>query len=178
MPVSYTHLATHADLCHNIAFFWQYSCMVSATHLTIYCFLDTSRHLIFNYIFATTASINPLNNGWGLSGLDLNSGWNWHATNQSNWGNSTTSANIPSGDIPENTRPFSAILSIYSLLTSYLCLWRSEDVYKRQNKCLEQYEKMKSEYNFISIDGTKSVNEIHSIMNNEVQKILDSGVLY
>ena len=42
----------------------------------------------------------------------------------------------------------------------------------------EQYEKMKSEYNFKSIDGTKSVEEIHSIMNKEVQKILDSGVLY
>ena len=37
---------------------------------------------------------------------------------------------------------------------------------------------MKSEYNFISIDGTKSIEEIHSIMNFEVQKILNSGVLY
>lgn len=54
--------------------------------------------------------------------------------------------------------------------------YKSFEIY--QNKCLEQYEKMKSGYNFISIDGTKSVNEIHSIMNNEVQKILDSGVLY
>ena len=58
----------------------------------------------------------------------------------------------------------------------------STDFYKsfeiHQNKCLEQYDKMKSEYNFISIDGTKSVNEIHTIMNNEVQNILDSGVLY
>lgn len=31
---------------------------------------------------------------------------------------------------------------------------------------------MKSEYNFKSIDGTKSVEEIHSIMNKEVQKYL------
>ena len=37
-------------------------------------------------------------------------------------GISTTSANIPSGDIPENTKPASEIFSIYSLLTSYLCL--------------------------------------------------------
>ena len=37
---------------------------------------------------------------------------------------------------------------------------------------------MKSEYNFKSIDGTKSVKEIHKIMNDEVQKVLDSGVLY
>ena len=54
--------------------------------------------------------------------------------------------------------------------------YKSFEIY--QNKCLEQYEKMKSEYNFKSIDGTKSVEEIHSIMNKEVQKILDSGVLY
>ena len=54
--------------------------------------------------------------------------------------------------------------------------YKSFEIY--QNKCLEQYEIMKSEYNFKSIDGTKSVEEIHSIMNKEVQKILDSGVLY
>ena len=47
-----------------------------------------------------------------------------------------------------------------------------------EKTAVEQYDKMKSEYNFISIDGTKSINEIHTIMNNEVQKILDSGVLY
>ena len=58
--------------------------------------------------------------------------------------------------------------------------YKSFEIY--QNKCLEQYleqyEKMKSDYNFISIDGTKSIDEIHTIMNKEVQKILDSGVLY
>lgn len=54
--------------------------------------------------------------------------------------------------------------------------YKSFEIY--QNKCLQQYEKMKAEYNFISIDGTKSVEEIHSIMNKEVQRILDSGVLY
>ena len=54
--------------------------------------------------------------------------------------------------------------------------YKSFEIY--QNKCLEQYEKMKSEYNFKSIDGTKSIEKIHSIMNKEVQKILDSGVLY
>lgn len=37
---------------------------------------------------------------------------------------------------------------------------------------------MKAEYNFISIDGTKPIKEIHKIMNSEVQKILDSGVMY
>ncbi len=57
----------------------------------------------------------------------------------------------------------------------------STDFYKSfkiyQRKCLDEYNNMKSEYNFISIDGTKSIKEIHKIMNNEVQKILDSGIL-
>ncbi len=54
--------------------------------------------------------------------------------------------------------------------------YNSFEIY--QNKCLEQYNKMKKEYNFKSIDGTKSIEEIHEIMQGEVQKILDSGVLY
>lgn len=53
--------------------------------------------------------------------------------------------------------------------------YKSFEIY--QNKCLEQYNEMKSEYNFISIDGTKPVGEIHKIMNDEVQKLLDSGIL-
>ena len=36
---------------------------------------------------------------------------------------------------------------------------------------------MKNEYGFISIDGTKSIDEIHKIMSDEVQKILDTGIL-
>ena len=53
--------------------------------------------------------------------------------------------------------------------------YKSFEIY--QNKCLEQYEKMKKAYGFISFDGTKSIPEIHKIMNSEVQKILDSGIL-
>ena len=57
----------------------------------------------------------------------------------------------------------------------------STDFYKSfkiyQQKCLDEYNNMKSEYNFKSIDGTMSVEEIHKIMNDEVQKILESGVL-
>lgn len=57
----------------------------------------------------------------------------------------------------------------------------STDFYKSfkiyQQKCLDEYDNMKSVYNFKSIDGTKSIEEIHKIMNDEVQKILDSGVL-
>ena len=53
--------------------------------------------------------------------------------------------------------------------------YKSFEIY--QNKCLEQYNKMKEIYKFISIDGTKSIQEIHKIMNDEVQKLLDSGIL-
>ena len=57
----------------------------------------------------------------------------------------------------------------------------STDFYKSfkiyQQKCLDEYNNMKSIYNFKSIDGTMSVEEIHKIMNDEVQKILDSGIL-
>ena len=53
--------------------------------------------------------------------------------------------------------------------------YNSFEIY--QNKCLEQYEKMKNAYGFISIDGTKTIPEIHKIMKSEVQKILDTGVL-
>lgn len=54
--------------------------------------------------------------------------------------------------------------------------YKSFEIY--QKKCLEQYNNMKSEYNFKSIDGTLPIKDIHNIMNTEVQKILDSGVLY
>ena len=54
--------------------------------------------------------------------------------------------------------------------------YKSFEIY--QKKCLEQYNNMKSEYNFKSIDGTLPINDIHNIMNAEVQKILNSGVLY
>lgn len=54
--------------------------------------------------------------------------------------------------------------------------YKSFEIY--QKKCLEQYNNMKTEYNFHSIDGTKSIKSIHNIMSKEVQKILDSGILY
>lgn len=57
----------------------------------------------------------------------------------------------------------------------------SSDFYKSfkiyQQKCLDEYNNMKSTYNFKSIDGTMSISKIHKIMNDEVQKILDTGVL-
>lgn len=54
--------------------------------------------------------------------------------------------------------------------------YKSFEIY--QKKCLEQYNNMKSEYNFKSIDGTLPIKEIHQYMSSEVQKILDSGILY
>ncbi len=53
--------------------------------------------------------------------------------------------------------------------------YKSFEIY--QNKCLEQYNDMKKEYGFISIDGTKKIPAIHKIMNSEVQKLLDTGIL-
>lgn len=53
--------------------------------------------------------------------------------------------------------------------------YKSFEIY--QKKCLEQYDWMKKEYDFKSIDGTKSIKEIHQIMQSEVQKILDTGIL-
>lgn len=57
----------------------------------------------------------------------------------------------------------------------------STDFYKSfgiyQNKCLDQYNEMKKEYGFITIDGTKSKNSIHKIMSKEVQQLLDTGIL-
>ena len=54
--------------------------------------------------------------------------------------------------------------------------YKSFEIY--QKKCLDQYNKMAEEYHFITIDGTKPIEEIHGIMQSELQKILDSGVLY
>jgi dTMP kinase len=53
--------------------------------------------------------------------------------------------------------------------------YKSFEIY--QQKCLDEYDKMKSEYGFISIDGTKPVEEIQKIMQAGVQKILNSGVM-
>lgn len=54
--------------------------------------------------------------------------------------------------------------------------YKSFEIY--QKKCLEQYNNMKSEYNFKSIDGTLPIKTIHNIMNEKVQEILDTGILY
>ena len=62
------------------------------------------------------ALINSLNNGAGLSGLDLNSGWNCPATKNLCVGISTISTKFPSGDVPDAFKPAFSNLSLKSLL--------------------------------------------------------------
>src|SRR6056297_1394211 len=79
------------------------------------------------------AFTNPLNKGWGLVGLDLNSGWNWHPTYQGWSSISTISTSLSSGDSPVIFIPFSWYCFLYSLLNSYLCLclsYISSSLYK------------------------------------------------
>lgn len=44
-----------------------------------------------------------------------------------------------------------------------------------QANCLEEYNKMKKEYNFVSIDGTLDREDIHKTMIVHVEKLLNSG---
>lgn len=57
----------------------------------------------------------------------------------------------------------------------------SSDFYKSfqiyQSKCLEEYQKMAEKYNFITIDGTLSVKDIHRTIISEVKSLLDTGAL-
>lgn len=46
-----------------------------------------------------------------------------------------------------------------------------------QAKCLEEYNKMKPEYDFVSIDGTLPRDEIHETMISHVEKLLKTGKL-
>ena len=46
-----------------------------------------------------------------------------------------------------------------------------------QAKCLDEYNKMKEEYNFVCIDGTLPREEIHQRMISHVEKLLETGKL-
>jgi len=46
-----------------------------------------------------------------------------------------------------------------------------------QTNCLNEYNKMKDEYNFVSIDGTLPREIIHNFMIQHVEKLLNSGKL-
>lgn len=53
--------------------------------------------------------------------------------------------------------------------------YRSFKLY--QASCLEEYDKMKEEYDFITLDGTKSPTDIHLEISKHVQQALDSSKL-
>ncbi len=48
--------------------------------------------------------------------------------------------------------------------------YNSFEIY--QKRCLEEYGKLKKEYGFIELDGTKPKEEIHNIIKAEVDKLL------
>lgn len=49
-------------------------------------------------------------------------------------------------------------------------IYNSFEIY--QTKCLAEYEKLEKEYNFITLDGTLSKEEIHKAIKSEVKKAL------
>lgn len=55
----------------------------------------------------------------------------------------------------------------------------SSDFYKSfkiyQTKCLDEYNEMKDEYNFVTIDGTLDVQDIHQKMIQHVEELLKTG---
>src|SRR5205807_8110454 len=55
----------------------------------------------------SAAPTNSRKSGAGRVGRDLNSGWNWLATNQGWSGSSTISTSRPSYTVPETTSPAS-----------------------------------------------------------------------
>ncbi len=52
-------------------------------------------------------------------------------------------------------------------------IYNSFEIY--QKRCLDEYKKLIKEYGFIELDGTKSQDEIHQKIKNEVEKLLNSG---
>ena len=52
-------------------------------------------------------------------------------------------------------------------------IYNSFEIY--QKRCLDEYKKLIKEYHFIELDGTKSQDEIHQKIKNEVEKLLNSG---
>ena len=106
------------------------ACLLSIPPATFYQQLATRRSLMphvscalsfsalhaplghFHATWARAAATKPLKSGCGARGRERNSGWNWQATNHGCWRNSTTSASVPSGDVPEMTRPCFSISSL------------------------------------------------------------------
>ena len=60
---------------------------------------------------SSAAPTKPWKSGAGRVGRDLNSGWNWLATNHGWSGSSTISTSRPSSNVPQTTRPASTSCS-------------------------------------------------------------------
>jgi len=54
-------------------------------------------------------------------------------------------------------------------------IYNSFEIY--QKRCLEEYHKLKKEFNFIELDGTLPKKEIHKIIVDKVQKLIDIGAI-
>ena len=50
-------------------------------------------------------------------------------------------------------------------------IYNSFEIY--QKRCLEEYQKLKDEYNFIELNGVQPVDVIHNEMVSKVQELLD-----
>ena len=51
-------------------------------------------------------------------------------------------------------------------------IYNSFEIY--QKRCLDEYKKLSKEYGFIELDGSKPKEEIHSIIKENVEKLLDN----
>ena len=54
-------------------------------------------------------------------------------------------------------------------------IYNSFEIY--QKRCLDEYSKLKKEYSFIELDGTKPPKEIHREIAGYVQKLIDMGAV-
>ena len=54
-------------------------------------------------------------------------------------------------------------------------IYNSFEIY--QKRCIEEYKKLESEYNFIKINGELPKDEIHKKISCKVQEVLDMGII-
>lgn len=54
-------------------------------------------------------------------------------------------------------------------------IYNSFEIY--QKRCLDEYKKLKKEYNFIELDGAKSQEEIHKEIISKVEPLLETALI-
>ena len=54
-------------------------------------------------------------------------------------------------------------------------IYNSFEIY--QTRCLQEYEKLEEEYNFITLDGTLSRSTIHNQIKEKIHEVLKQGVI-